>query len=139
MPASLVLVYPVVHPALPDPSDELQAALANTELTISFPPDVVREINLQFTGSEAALADPYTFAGNGDVSGQPPVYILNAEADLLRASGEVYAQQLRDAGVDVRVEFEPGTQHGHVNEPYSPGGQCSLERIATWLAAHDNA
>ena len=35
--------------------------------------------------------------------------------------------------LDVTVEFEPGTAHGHVNEPFTPGGQTSLERIGAWL------
>lgn len=135
LPASLILVYPLVHPELPPPSDELQAALDGAELTVDFPPGVIRDLNLNFTGGDAGLADPFAFAGNGDVSGQPPVYILNAEADRLRASGEAYAEQLRAAGVRVEVEFEPGTQHGHVNEPYSHGGQRSVDRIARWLGA----
>jgi acetyl esterase len=134
VPASLVLVYPLVHSQLPSPSEELRAVLARTQLTVNFSPETVRDINLQFTGGEHGLSDPYAFAANGDVSRQPPVYILNAEADPLRASGEAYAQRLRDAGVRVHVEFEPGAEHGHVNDPYSPGGQRSLERIATWLA-----
>lgn len=134
MPASLVLVYPLVHAELPPRSDDLVAALAAAELVVDFPPEAVRALNLIFTGGEVGLADPYAFAGNGDVSGQPPTYILNSEADQLRASGEAYAEQLRYAGVEVKVEFEPGTQHGHVNEPYSEGGQRSLARIAAWLA-----
>jgi acetyl esterase len=133
LPASLTLVYPLVHPELPPPSAELQAALASAQLTVDFPPEAIRNLNLNFTGGEAGLAGPYAFAANGDVSGQPPVYILNADADRLRASGEAYAEQLRTAGVRVEVEFEPGTQHGHVNEPYSPGGPRSIDRIARWL------
>ena len=133
LPASLVLVYPLVHPELPPFGEDLQVALASAELTVDFPPAAIRDINLNFAGDEAALVDPYAFAANGDVSGQPPVYVLNAEADRLRASGEAYAEQLRAAGVQVLVELEPGTQHGHVNEPYSEGGQRSIDRIAHWL------
>ena len=133
MPASLLLAYPVLHDSLPAPSEELQAALARLQPTISFTPEATRDMNLQFAGSEDALRDPYAFAGNGDVSGQPPVYILNSEADTLRSSGELYAEQLRAGGVDVTVQYEPGTQHGQLNEPYTEGGQLSLDRMANWL------
>lgn len=135
MPASLVLAYAVLHPSLPAPSDELQAALTRIQPVASFTPETVRGMSLQFAGSEDTLSDPYAFAGNGDVSGQPPVYLLNSEGDALRASAELYAEQLQAAGVDVCIEFEPGTQHGQLNEPLTEGGQRSLERIANWLLA----
>jgi acetyl esterase/lipase len=64
------------------------------------------------------------------------VYVLNAEADPLRASGEAYAAQLEAAGVEVRVELEPGARHGHLNEPFTRPGERSLERISSWLEAH---
>jgi acetyl esterase/lipase len=130
-PASLVLAYPVLHAELPLPSDELEAALVRA--AISSQADQSRDISLNFTGDEAGLGNPYAFAANGDVSGQPPVYILNSEADRLRASGEAYARQLQDAGVVVKVEHEPGTVHGHLNEPQSPGGRESVDRIRRWL------
>ena len=72
----------------------------------------MQQLNLNYVGEEAGLADPYAFPANGDAAGQPPVYILNSESDELRASGEAYAAQLAAAGVEVRVEFEPGTRHG---------------------------
>ena len=133
LPASLVLIYPLVHGVLPALSDELQTALDTVDSMMTFTPEVVRDINLQFTGSEEVLDDPCAFAANGEVGGQPPVFILNSEADTLRASGEAYAEQLQAAGVDVTVECEPGVQHGHLNEPDNPGGQASLDRMTRWL------
>jgi acetyl esterase len=130
-PSSTVLVYPVLHSPLPPPSATLRDALAQRNLDAA--PGSFLETN--YAGSDAALRDPYAFAGNGDVSRQPPVYILNAEADALRASGELYASQLQSSGVVVRVEFEPDTIHGHLNEPYSEGGRRSIDRIAAWLTA----
>jgi acetyl esterase/lipase len=136
-----VLVYPLVHGVLPALSDKLQAAIDTVDPMMTFTPEVVRDINLQFTGSEATLDDPYAFAANGEVGGQPPVLILNSEADALRASGEAYAEQLRAAGVEVTLGLEPGTGHGHLNEPDNPGAQRSLDRLTRWLeevsAGHD--
>jgi len=77
----------------------------------------VREMNLQYAGSEGALGDPYAFAANGQLTGQPPVFILNSEADFLRASGEAYANASDPQASKVTVETEPGTHHGHINGP----------------------
>ena len=68
---------------------------------MSFPAATVREFNLQYAGSESIFGDPYAFAANGPLAGQPPVYILNSELDFLRASGETYGEELRIEGVDV--------------------------------------
>jgi acetyl esterase len=131
-PASLVLLYPLLHAVLPSPSQSLCEALAARGADL-FTPEVIRALNLNFTGSEVLFEDPYAFAANGDVARQPPVYILNSEADSLRSSGEAYGDQLRRSGVRARTELEPGTTHGHLNEPLEPGALRSIERMAAWL------
>ena len=131
MPRTVVLVYPLVHGELPSFSDELAAVLEAKGGMFSA--DVVRAINVNFVGAEEALDDPYAFAANGDVSGQPPVLVLNSEADELRASGEAYAAELEGAGVEVALEYEPGTAHGHLNEPDQPAAVRSIERIVSWI------
>jgi acetyl esterase len=135
-PASLVLVYPIVHPELPPLPTELQEALASEESPVSFPLQTVHDFNLQYAGSERLFSDEYAFAANGALAGQPPIYILNSEIDILRASGERYGEDLRTAGVDVTVETEPGTHHGHLNEPDQPAALASIARLASWLEAH---
>jgi len=133
MPASLVLAYPNLHPVLPPPSEDLRTALAQGPpelLTL----DVMRDINRNYAGSEAVFDDVYAYPGNGDVSGLPPVFVLNSERDSLRASGERFGEQLAEAGVPVRVEYEPGTMHGHLNQPDDPAALRSIERMAVWLS-----
>ncbi len=137
LPASLVLVYPVVHPVLPPLSAELEATLGADAATATAATDTFRDMSRQYAGSDAALDDPYAFAANGDVSGQPPVLVLTSEADFLRASGEAYAAALVDAGVAVMLATEPGTVHGHVNGPDLPGALTSIERLTTWIEDHD--
>ena len=131
MPASCVLAYAVVHADLPEASAELREAMERAQVDGMFEDG---SLGHNYAGSQAATRDPYAFASNGDVSGQPPVYILNSEADRLRASAESYGYQLEAAGVRVRMEFEPETVHGHLNEPYSAGGQRSIHRIVRWLS-----
>jgi acetyl esterase/lipase len=133
LPTSLVLAYPLVHSELPPFSQELVQAL-DARGGSPFSRSIVRDLNLNFVGSKAAFDDGYAFPGVGDVSGLPPAFILNSEADSLRASGERFGEQLADAGVPVRVEYEPGTVHGHLNDPDNPSATRSIERMAAWLA-----
>ncbi|MEX5632639.1 alpha/beta hydrolase [Parafrankia sp. FMc2] len=134
LPASLLIVYGALHAQLPPASAELRAR-TDTATGLFLTADMAPEINRNFTGAEAALADPYAFPANGDAAGQPPVYLLNSDTDFLRASGEAYAAQLATAGVPVRVEFEPGSLHGHLNEPFTPAAERSLDRITAWLTS----
>ncbi len=134
LPASVVLVYPTLHAELPPMSEEVAAA--TEALRQAMPVELVGWMSLKYVGSERLLDDPYAFPGLGDVGGQPPVYVLNSENDALRASGEACAAALDAAGVAVTVEYEPGTGHGHLNEPLLPAAARSVGRIAAWLEAH---
>lgn len=131
LPSSLVLVYPLVHSELSSPSAELAAATADLPSELRFEPDAVLELNRNYAGNN--MNDSHAFPGDGDGSGFPDVYILNAENDVLRASGEQFAAQLETSGVRVENEFEPGARHGHLNEPGDPGALRSLARITSWL------
>ena len=132
LPASLVLVYPDLHAELPAPSRELAAVLeAETEGRIKS--DLAYRIALNYVGDEARFDEPYAFPASGSLPGLPPTFILNAEADDLRASGEDFAELLRAAHVPVRVEFEPGSRHGYLNDWLDQQGQLSIDRIVDWL------
>ncbi|MEU4425180.1 alpha/beta hydrolase fold domain-containing protein [Actinoplanes sp. NPDC024001] len=132
-PASVVLVYPAVHPELPELSGELLAAVRRTPGAVNFTPGWVADMSLHYAGDADTLKDPYAFAANGDVGGLPPTLILNCEADTLRASGEAYADQLRAAGVPVTVHLEPGAAHGCVGDPFTVAARNSIDRMSEWL------
>ena len=139
LPAGMVLAYGLFHPTLPDYSDELREALLTDPQVDVVWRAVVPGINLNFVGDEALLDDPYAFPANGDVAGMPPAYLINSECDSLRSSGEAFARQLADASVDVVVETEPGTQHGHFDQPLQPHGARSLERIVGWIERRETS
>jgi acetyl esterase len=134
LPASLVLIYPLVHAPLPPISDDIEQAMAAKPGAMALSAEDMHRINVQFAGTEQRLTDPYAFAANGELGGQPPCLILNAEADYLRSSGEAYGEALQAAGVPTQVLFEPGSAHGHLNEPFIPEATRSIDRIATWIA-----
>lgn len=132
-PARVVLAYPTVHAALPEPSPELAVKLIGLPEDRLFRPEAVARMNLNHVGDPALLADPYAFPGGHDVSGLPPTLILNSDRDSLRSSGEAYADELRAAGVDITCLFEVDTTHGHLNRPELPGALASLSTMAAWL------
>lgn len=121
VPAGLVLVYPVVHPNGPDASADVDPDSPHGALAVNF------------AGSEEGLADPHAFAALGRADGFPPTFILVCEFDGLRPSGEAFAEQLADAGVDVELRLEEGADHGHINEPADPTALPTVEAIAAWI------
>jgi acetyl esterase len=139
MPASLLLAYPLVHARLPPLSADLVGKMAGVPDDLAFGPDFIRDINLNFAGSEEKFRDPHAFAGEGGLEGFPPVYIINSEADTLRASGELFAAQLEAAGVRVRMDMEPGSMHGHLDHPHTAPARHSVERMRAWLRARTAA
>lgn len=120
-PAGLVLVYPVVHPNGLDASADLHPDSPHTALT------------LNFTGSPEAALDPHAFAALGRAEGFPPTLIVVCEHDVLRPSGESFARQLDDAGVDVQLHLEAAADHGHINEPSDPTALLTVQAIANWI------
>lgn len=132
-PRSLILAYPLVHAQLPPAHDELAAKLASLPAEALFSPEVVGKINLNYVFDAAHLTNPYAFAGTQHLAGLPPTFILNSDHDSLRSSGELFAAELAAAGVDVLMMREPGTRHGHLNEPDLPEAVRSVERMTAWL------
>lgn len=134
-PASLVLVYPNLHAKLPEASPAAAAAASGLSPEQRFPPDFVRAVNVNYVGRPELLDSPVAFPANADVTGLPATYVINAEADDLRASGEAFAAHLRGAGVRVLLEHEPGTVHGYLDRPDDPGAARTVARLAAWLSA----
>lgn len=123
VPAGLALVYPVVHPNGPEASSEVDPESPHGALAVNF------------AGSAERLADPHAFAALGSVDGFPPTFVLVCEHDGLRPSGEAFARQLADSGVDVVLRLEEGADHGHINDPADPTALPTIEAIAEWIGA----
>jgi acetyl esterase len=132
-PASLLLLYPLVHPELPEPSADTILAVADLAPEQRFAPHDIAYVNMNYVGTEEGLSDPIAFPGIAELGGQPPVCIIVAERDDLRPSGELYAEQLGAAGVTVSLAVETNAAHGHLNEPGSPEALRSLDRMSSWM------
>ncbi len=131
-PAALLLGYPALH--FPTPAIE---GLGVEEL-----PDILRfrpEHNLGILqGYLGRIHDIPTevMPGHGSVAGLPPTLLALSGVDELRASGELFALQLRSVGVHVLVDVAEGLPHGHLNIPPVPALpeiDRSLARLAEAL------
>jgi acetyl esterase len=133
-PRSLVLAYGLFHATLPPLGAELAAKYAALPAEAAvFSPEVIQLINLNYVGDPAHLTSSYAFPGGHHLAGLPPAFLVNSDADSLRASGEQFAAELVAAGVDTLVAREPDTLHGHLDGPAQPGALRSIDRIARWL------
>lgn len=135
MPASLVLAYPFLHPVLPPNTAQTRRLMARMPARLRFRPSIVRALAKHYAGPDG-MSDPYAFAGTAtDLRGLPPTYILVAAIDDLRSSGDLFARQLRSAGVRVELFAERSATHGHLNHPEANSAQRSVKRIAAWIDA----
>lgn len=135
-PWQTLLVYPLVHPGVPEPDAELAEALAAAPAALAFPPAMSEAIDRTMLGGGRETATPYAYAGvSDDLSGFPPTYVENDEFDALRASGHRFAEQLRAAGVDVVEVTRPGVPHGHLDLVGFAPAAATLDALAARLAA----
>ncbi|WP_436532415.1 alpha/beta hydrolase fold domain-containing protein [Actinoplanes sp. HUAS TT8] len=131
-PASVVLAYPAVHPELTGWDAAGLAAIRANRDAVYFSPEWIHDLSVHYAGA-AGLTDPYAFPGVGDLVGTPPTLIVNCESDTLRRSGELYAEQLRAAGVDTTVHLLPDAAHGTLNDPLTPAGVRTVDLLSEWL------
>lgn len=111
---ALVLEYPTLHRVQRDDA-VLAAAAAELPETRRFSAERIAEMYDFYLGESGAPVvgelPPEKLAG------LPPVVIVNADTDELRASAEEFAEQLRTASVEVSDQVQPGTVHGYMNRP----------------------
>lgn len=132
VPSSLVLVYGVFHSVIPAPDSRLAEALALLGPGHYIDDEIVRRINLNYLGSEDRFHDHEAFPGLADLRGFPSTFVLNADIDGLRPSGELFAQQLSLSGTACELELEPESHHGYLEQA---GEQAlrSIDRILRWI------
>ena len=120
VPALAVLAYPTLHAVQGEPDAALRAALDADPQADRFGPDAVLGMYENYLGGAAEGAEIFAVPGTAsaaDLAGFPPTIMINGEVDELRVSGEAFAASLSAAGTEVDVSTEPGTSHGHLNNP----------------------
>ena len=116
--AGIVLVYGVYHPELPPLPESVQSRTSGIYRFIQMTPGLARRMNLNYAGSREALLR--AFPGCGTLAGLPPTFLVDADRDSLRASGQLFASQLLAAGVQVRHVVICGSRHAFLNSPGKP-------------------
>ncbi|WP_433824774.1 alpha/beta hydrolase fold domain-containing protein [Actinoplanes sp. CA-015351] len=123
-PASLQLIYPILHAELPPwEADELRK-IRDDRAAVYFSPEWVAAMSRHYC---ADPGDPYAFPAAGDLTGLPRTLIVNCETDTLRSSGEAFAEMLRAAGADVTVHRESAAVHGCLGEPFTVAATGIIE------------
>jgi len=128
-PAGVMLAYPLLHARVPG---EPVALPPDVPREARFPREVVEPLVAAFAPGER-MQEPFAFVGDHPIDAFPPTLLVASEHDELRPSAEAFAASLAAAGVEVRLEVEPGTLHGHLDEPDQPGFAATIARMTAWL------
>src|SRR5262249_6095850 len=89
----------------------------------------------EYLRGEADRTDPCASpVRTADLTGQPPALVITAGFDPLREEGRVYADRLREAGVDVVYHEYPGQIHAFISltKVIPQGMECTRE-VAAYL------
>lgn len=116
VPSDLLLVYPFLHFPVPASPDDLTADLFALPDRLRFTAETVLSLTHGYVGRVSDIP-AHAMPGNGVVDGLPPTHIVLSEIDELRASGELFARQLRERGIPVTTMLARGMPHGHLNVP----------------------
>jgi len=126
-PMHMVLVYPVAGKDMTTPSyiENATAKPLNKPMMEWFVKHALNDI------SEAE--DPRINLVEADLIGLPSATVICAEIDPLRSEGELLAERLEQAGVDVRHK----TFHGSTHEFFGMGLVVPDAAVAQTFAAHE--
>ena len=135
LPNVLALVYPSLHDGILTPNEELARLLQGVPPSRIFTQEARDAINRNYLRDREDDPHGYAFPGGHDLAGLPPVLMVNAELDSLRASGEAFAGELAAASVDVQVVRARGAMHGYLNEVGDPAAELTLRLLQNAVAA----
>lgn len=106
MPLAEVLVYPIANNDLNAPS-----VRENTSPKLTLNAPKLPWFYSFYLNTQAESNDPRISLVRANLRGLPPTTIINAQSDPLRSEGELLAQKMREAGVQVDQKTYPGTVH----------------------------
>jgi acetyl esterase/lipase len=116
LPAGMLLAYPAMHFPTPALEDALAAEMRGLPRMLRFTAGDIAYITRAYLGRLSDIpAD--LMPGLARLQGLPPAVVVLSEYDDLRGSGELFVQQLTEAGVPVTSTVAEGMLHGHLNLP----------------------
>ena len=121
MPSLLALVYPSLHDGILSRMKSWRGCCRASRLPASSRRRPATRSTATTCPTVRTTPHGYAFPGGHDLAGLPPVLMVNAELDSLRASGEAFAGELAAASVDVQVVRARGAMHGYLNEVGASG------------------
>ena len=138
------LVFQLLEvPALDLTGNSMRAALATDELApiAGHIGEFETPLRHYFRDPADALLPLASPIRAGDLSGLPPAHIVTAEYDPLRAEGELYAQHLADAGVNVTVTRHAEAIHGtgYLTGVWEPAHNWLRESTLALRRAHERS
>ena len=131
-PIGLAFLYGLFHGLLPPASVELRRRLFGLS-DLRVVQEMVRRAAVNHAGSPEELHNPTIFAGLAALEGLPPVHMLNADRDLLRASAENFARRLTQAEVPHEGWYLRGTTHGFLARPELPAFAAGIKALTQWV------
>jgi len=136
IPRGMLLAYPLEHFPTPPTDPALLTELDLVPAMLRFPEQYQLGIVHNYLGRADDLpAD--VVPGNFPVDGLPEAWIAPSEYDDLRPSGELFAWQLKEAGIPVHLEVARGMVHGHLGRgPSLEPVDETLDFFASALRGH---
>jgi acetyl esterase len=123
-----ILIYPSVELV-----DKFPSEAENADAPILSSRDIDNAPRMYFLNSDREMGDPYASPLRAKHEGLPPALIQTAEFDPLRDDGAVYADALREAGVEVRLTNYVDAVHGYISLPgiVPVARQALAEKVAS--------
>ncbi|MFC5929094.1 alpha/beta hydrolase [Cryobacterium melibiosiphilum] len=129
-PVGAVLAYGFFHAAHRRTADVQQRATGHRRITHAV--WALNAMNRNYAGSRTELNNRLAFPGGHDLHEFPRTLSINAEKDNMRASGDAFASELVDVGVEVQRHVLPGTRHAFLNRPGTDAFATAVSLIAEW-------
>jgi acetyl esterase len=125
-------VYGLFHGQFPQPTRELRSRLAGRR-RYTHTPRAITVTNLNYAGTRAALRQPDAFPGGHSLEDFPSALFIDADHDIMRASGALFAQELSAVDVPVDYRVMPDAHHAFLDRPHDPAWAPSIAAILEWI------
>jgi acetyl esterase len=125
------LTYGFFHASLPESSRDIVSRVKGRR-RVTHAPALLDLANLHYAGSRGALLEPHAFPGGHPLKGFPTTLMVDADRDVMRASAELFASELKDAGVPVEYQVLRHESHAFLNRPTDRAFTEAVRLIIDW-------